>query len=92
LRRADRDGVDHEDLHGYFTEHAPCGRLIGWEYEALLILGSSGDAIQLERDGLDRWYINGQHRVQAMLDAGVHRTITAHWIYPELFKDPDWPY
>ena len=92
LRRADRDGVDHEELRGYFTEQAPRHQLTDWEYEALLSLGCSGDAIQLERDGLDRWYINGQHRAQAILDAGVHRTIAAHWIYPELAKHPDWPY
>ena len=27
-----------------------------------------------------------------MLDAGVHRTVAARWIYPELVRDPDWPY
>lgn len=91
LRLANRDGVDHQELRGYFAEQARRLELTGWEYEALLTLGCSGDAIQLQRDGLRREYVNGQHRAHAMLDAGVHRTIAAHWIYPELVKDPDWP-
>jgi hypothetical protein len=28
-------------------------------------------------------YINGRHRAQAMLDAGVRRTVIGRWIDPE---------
>jgi len=82
LRRANRDGLHHEDLQPYFTEQAPRSQLTQWEYEALLTLACSADSIQLAHEDRHQWYINGQHRAQAMLDAGVHRTIAAHWIYP----------
>lgn len=44
--------------------------------ESLLI-----DPIQPDRDG--GGYINGRHRSQAMLDAGVRRTVVEYWDWPE---------
>ncbi|MEU1647250.1 hypothetical protein [Micromonospora zamorensis] len=42
------------------------------------------DPIQPSRDDHGRrFYVNGRHRSQAMLDAGVRRTLVAHWDWPE---------
>ena len=41
------------------------------------------DPIQPESPGSDWPYINGRHRVQAMLDAGVRRTVIGRWEEPD---------
>jgi hypothetical protein len=46
----------------------------GWELEALDSLVDPTVGIFVERDGARLVYVNGQHRAQAMLDAGVRRT------------------
>lgn len=40
------------------------------------------DPIQPESPETDWPYINGRHRVQAMLDAGVRRTVIGRWEEP----------
>lgn len=90
LRRADREGLDHDEMDDYFEERMGSLKLTGWERQALRSLSS--DPIRFQRDGLHRTYNNGQHRAQAMLDAGVSRTIATRLIYPELVRDPDWPH
>ncbi|WP_344939101.1 hypothetical protein [Actinomadura miaoliensis] len=49
-------------------------------------------AIVVIREGMDWWYGNGQHRVRAMLDQGVTRTVVARLVYPERVMDPVWPH
>jgi hypothetical protein len=34
-----------------------------------------------------RFYVNGRHRSQAMLDAGVRRTLVVHWDWPAAAGD-----
>jgi hypothetical protein len=41
------------------------------------------DPIQIDRDDDGSIYVNGRHRSQAMLDAGVRRTLVAYWFWPE---------
>jgi hypothetical protein len=54
----------------------------GWELQALNALISPGDGIQLAVIAGDRRtsYINGQHKSQALLEAGVRRTIVIDWV------------
>ncbi|WP_203922493.1 hypothetical protein [Rugosimonospora africana] len=40
------------------------------------------DPIQIDRDVNGSIYVNGRHRSQAMLDAGVRRTLVAYWVWP----------
>jgi hypothetical protein len=55
----------------------------GWELDALSALTDSHDGIQVETDHHGRFYVNRQHKPQAMLDQSVKRTITIRWDYPE---------
>jgi hypothetical protein len=90
LRRADRAGIAHDDFDDYVDDQIPRLDLTGWERQALRSLTT--DPIRFQRDGLRRTYHNGQHRSQAMLDAGVSRTIATRLVYPDLVRDPDWPH
>lgn len=74
--RAVADGVPDEDLALHIADHAE-RLLTGWELEAAISLVLY--PIQHEER---RWFINGRHRTQAMLDAGVRRTLVARWRTP----------
>jgi hypothetical protein len=56
--------------------------IAGWTLQAVksLLL----DPIQPERE---IGYVNGRHRAQAMLDAGVRRTLVARWVMPDPARD-----
>lgn len=90
LRRANRDGIAHDELDDYVEQQIPRLGLTGWERQALRSLTS--DPIRFQGDGLHRAYNNGQHRAQAMLDVGVTRTIATRLVYPDLVRDLDWPH
>jgi hypothetical protein len=68
-------GIPQEELPIRAAEDAE-KLLAGWELEAAqsLLL----DPIQPD----ERRFINGRHRTQAMLDAGVRRTLVARWRPP----------
>ncbi|MCZ1011913.1 hypothetical protein [Streptomyces lydicus] len=73
LKQARTQGIDAEDMEQYAVEHEAAAGATEWETEALATLFSTADAIQPDSSGTG--YINGQHRAQAMFDAGVHRTV-----------------
>jgi hypothetical protein len=80
VSRAHAAGVPHDDIPAFVFERVDQATLTNWELQALDSLLS--DPII---PGRRRWpslprrvrvgYVNGQHRCQAMLDAGVRRTI-----------------
>ncbi|MFD7705424.1 hypothetical protein [Streptomyces caelestis] len=77
LQRAQAQSVDPDGMEEFATAHAAEAGATRWETEALATLFSIGDAIQ---PSSGTGYINGQHRVQAMLEAGVRRTVVLHHV------------
>lgn len=72
LRRARTQSVEPEDMEEFAEARAAEAGATRWQTEALASLFSTADAIQPDRE----WrYVNGQHRAQAMLEAGVRRTV-----------------
>lgn len=52
----------------------------GWYLDALMSLVDAGMAIQVHRAATgERLYIDGRHRITAMLDAGVRKTVVARF-------------
>jgi hypothetical protein len=84
VRQAQRAGVAAHDVRDFVHEAAQAEGLSGWELDALATLICPGDGIQLDVPAGYRrtFYINGQHRSQALLDAGVRRTIVIDWVTP----------
>jgi len=82
VHRAQRDQVAACDIAEFVHEAAEAEGVTGWELDALDALVCPEDGIQLSMFAGDRRrsYINGQHKSQAMLDAGVRRTIVVDWI------------
>ncbi|MBM0256614.1 hypothetical protein [Micromonospora sp. 4G55] len=76
VRQAQVAGVPHEDIPHYVDHQAATMALSGWEREALLSLLI--DTIRPYRP-FQGGYNNGQHRAQAMLDAGVRRTLVERY-------------
>lgn len=68
---------DGEDLHGRAEQIAAAAGVDRWQREAALSLLDPADGIQIavEAGTGRRFYLNGQHRAQMMLEAGVRRTI-----------------
>lgn len=84
LSRAQAEGVKAQDMAYYVHEYAVAAGASEWEQEVLRTLYSLGDSIQPSGDGyLINGFINGQHRVQAMLDAGVRRTVVLRHTWPD---------
>ncbi|MFF8601757.1 hypothetical protein ACF065_27050 [Streptomyces sp. NPDC015232] len=77
LKLARVQSVDPDDMEEFATGHGAAVCATRWETEALATLFSIGDAIQ---PSSDTGYINGQHRAQAMLEAGVRRTVVLHYV------------
>ncbi|MEU8003674.1 hypothetical protein AB0B66_21160 [Catellatospora sp. NPDC049111] len=80
LRRASARGVDQSDLGPHASNLAREIDLSCWELEALDSLFL--DPIEPDREITGVGYVSGRHRAQAMLDAGVRRTIMAIWDFP----------
>lgn len=72
LKRARAEAVAAQDMEEFAVAHAGAAGAGRWQMEALATLFSTADAIQPARQV---GYINGQHRAQAMLEAGVRRTV-----------------
>lgn len=84
LSSAQHEGVPAEETAGYACEYAVAAGASEWEREVLRTLYCLGDAIQPSGDGyVSNGFINGQHRVQAMLDAGVRRTVVLRHVWPD---------
>lgn len=80
LRRALAQGVEGEDLEDFATAQAAAAGAGAWQTQALATLFSLGDAIQPDSEN---GYVNGQHRAQAMLEAGVRRTVVLRFVDEE---------
>jgi hypothetical protein len=74
-------GVSFEDTAAYVMEHPDAQSLDAWEREALFSL--LVDTIRLYAPWpLRKGYNNGQHRAQALIDAGVRRVLVERTIWP----------
>ncbi|MGW3311477.1 hypothetical protein ACWDG9_33395 [Streptomyces sp. NPDC001073] len=84
LSRARPEGVKAEDMARYADRYAVAAGASAWERDALFTMYRSSDALQPSGSRyLSPDYINGQHRVQAMLDAGVRRTVVLRVEWPD---------
>ena len=80
VRQCQRNAVPVDSIASHVLTQAEIEGLTGWELDALDTIVSPADGIQIESDDDGhRFYINGQHRAHALLDAGVHRTIVISW-------------
>ncbi|MGH3219407.1 MAG: hypothetical protein ACRDPY_11975 [Streptosporangiaceae bacterium] len=68
---------DCDDLYSQALDVLEASHPGGLQGEAVESLLMPADAIQLYDRG--RSYTNGQHRAQAMLEQGVHRTLIVAW-------------
>ncbi|MFD3334630.1 hypothetical protein ACFWV1_18520 [Streptomyces sp. NPDC058700] len=78
LKQARARSVDPQDMTNLAVDHATATGATDWQTQALTSLFSIANAIQ---PGSQSSYINGQHRAQAMLDAGVRRTVALHYVH-----------
>ncbi|MEC4575082.1 hypothetical protein [Streptomyces virginiae] len=78
LSDARAQSVGADDVQEFAVAYAASISATDWETEALSTLFSTWDAIQPDGEG---GYINGQHRSQAMLEAGVRRTVVLRHVY-----------
>ncbi|MDN3271463.1 hypothetical protein [Streptomyces sp. MA15] len=78
LERARAQSVHPDDMEEFATAQAAATGATRWQTEALATLFNTADAIQ---PASQTGYINGQHRAQAMLEAGVRRTVVLHHVY-----------
>ncbi|WP_216586390.1 hypothetical protein [Streptomyces brasiliscabiei] len=75
---AQNDGVTGPDIASYVLDKAQAAGLSGGDVDALHTLFSPALGICATSG-----FTNGQHRVQAMRDQGVSRTVTVRWHTPE---------
>lgn len=76
LEQARRRGVTEDDLVHDVLQHAADLELDTWQSDAL-------QSLFLAPIEVDSLWVNGQHRGQAMLDAGVRETVMSHLQPPE---------
>lgn len=82
VRAARKAEVPTDDIYLWCKERIRQQNLSEWEIAALdSLLAGPGIGIQPSEGGHS--YINGQHRAQAMLDTGVHRTVVIARRYPD---------
>jgi hypothetical protein len=90
VHRAVCTEVPFDDIRQAVLDAARVEGMSDWEMDALFTLLAY--PIELGRRG--RWrtyYVNGQHRSRAMLEAGVRRTITVDWKCPQTASRPAVP-
>lgn len=83
VRTGQRQGIAADDIREHVLAQARATGMTGWELDALATLVDVSDGIQIDDSDGDRFYINGQHKAQAMLDQGVRRTVTIRWLDPD---------
>jgi hypothetical protein len=76
---AQASGIEDDAIETFVIVRAKADGVTGWELEALHSLVVPTIGIFVERDGSDLVYVNGQHPAQAMIDAGVRRTLTVEY-------------
>ena len=80
VRRAQGEGYEGARIGERAMDIADDEGIDGWYLDALMSLVEAGMAIQVHRDAAgERSYIDGRHRVTAMLDAGVRETVVARF-------------
>jgi hypothetical protein len=79
VREASASDVPEDEIDTFVTARAQAEGVAGWELDALDSLVDPTVGIFVEQDGARLVYVNGQHRAQAMLDAGVRRTLTVEY-------------
>lgn len=80
VRAAEQAGVSADDFPEWCRPQIKTLGLTEWEALALKSL-VAGPGIAID-PGTSGQFTNGQHRAQAMLDAGVQRTVVIHLKYP----------
>ncbi|MFH9967832.1 hypothetical protein ACH4PR_41845 [Streptomyces mirabilis] len=84
LSRARDEDVKAEGMTRYADAYAAAAGASKWERAALYSLYCPPVAIQPSGDDyISNSFINGQHRVQAMRDAGVGRTVVLRLVRPD---------
>lgn len=84
LSRARDEDVKADDMRRYADAYAAVAGASKWERAALYSLYCPPVAIQPSGDDyISNGFINGQHRVQAMRDAGVGRTVVLRLVWPD---------
>jgi hypothetical protein len=80
VREAKASNVPEDEIARVVVARAESDGVSGWKLAALDSLVDPTVGIFVDRDGTSSFYVNGQHRAQAMLDAGVRRTlIVRYW-------------
>jgi hypothetical protein len=84
-RQAYRGDPDEEELGDRVLDLAAAAGLSELEQQAAESLAYPGCGIDIGRAAGERHlsYMDGRHRARAMMDAGVRRTVIAHWIWPD---------
>ncbi|MFF1407665.1 hypothetical protein [Streptomyces sp. NPDC058294] len=77
LERARAQCMEPDDMEELAIAHAAAAGASRWQTEALVSLFNIANALQ---PASQTGYINGQHRAQAMLEAGVRRTVVLHHV------------
>ncbi|MFG2304527.1 hypothetical protein [Actinacidiphila glaucinigra] len=79
LAHARAASVSADSMENLALEHAATAGADRWQTQALATLFNTAHAI----DADSRGYTNGQHRAQAMLDAGVRHTVVLSIVWPD---------
>jgi hypothetical protein len=84
LVRARANEVEVQHMEGFARQFAETLSAPEWETDALCTLFNLPRAIVGDAEG----YTNGNHRVRAMLDTGVHHTVVLRHVYPDSSGEP----
>jgi len=79
LAQGTKAAIAAEDMADFADERATAAGADDWQREALLSLFNLAVAIQPSEGG---GFVNGQHRAQAMMDAGARRTVVVRDVWP----------
>lgn len=80
VAQAHAAGATGTDVGDHAVDAAKAEGISGWQLEALeSLLVIEPVRIELGDYPADRWYDNGRHRVTAMLETGVRRTIVVRF-------------
>ncbi|MFD9904038.1 hypothetical protein [Streptomyces sp. NPDC059063] len=79
LKQARAQHIAAPDMQQFAAAYAAGAGADPWQTQALATLFCMGDAIQPSDEV---GYINGQHRAQALIEQGVHRTVVLRWTDP----------
>jgi hypothetical protein len=81
VRRARRQNISGDDVAAFVMAQPEDEQLAAWERGFLRSLVTPGFGIDLAEGG--GYFVNGRHRTQGMIDAGVRRTVVPGWRRPD---------